>query len=424
VPRARHLRPERVKEKSLPTEHRSPDASSTVLFRDGRLIDGLGAEARTGVDVIVQGDRIAAVEATDPARPVRTDVRVIDAAGATLLPGLIDCHAHYTIDPTVEDGFLLYNAERVEQLVLRAARMARRALEAGVTSARSGGSPANLDVVLSAAIAAGQVAGPRLMAAGPALTITGGHGYQFGREVDGELEFIRAVRANVRDGAEVIKIVSSEAAMITTSVAGVEEVSLTELEAVVREANRLNRRVLSHAQNSESVIRSAKAGVASVEHAFLADEAALETLVENGTTLVPTLTVTDVWRDLPGLTPAARERQNEIERLHRRSCETAIRLGVDVATGTDTGVRGVMPEMIWREVALLHDHGASAMQAIQAATSTAARLLGIDAEVGTIEAGKLADLILVDGDPLQDLGRLARPRVVMRAGQLVPLATG
>jgi len=424
VPRARHLRPERVKEKSLPTEHRSPDASSTVLFRDGRLIDGLGAEARTGVDVIVQGDRIAAVEATDPARPVRTDVRVIDAAGATLLPGLIDCHAHYTIDPTVEDGFLLYNAERVEQLVLRAARMARRALEAGVTSARSGGSPANLDVVLSAAIAAGQVAGPRLMAAGPALTITGGHGYQFGREVDGELEFIRAVRANVRDGAEVIKIVSSEAAMITTSVAGVEEVSLTELEAVVREANRLNRRVLSHAQNSESVIRSAKAGVASVEHAFLADEAALETLVENGTTLVPTLTVTDVWRDLPGLTPAARERQNEIERLHRRSCETAIRLGVDVATGTDTGVRGVMPEMIWREVALLHDHGASAMQAIQAATSTAARLLGIDAEVGTIEAGKLADLILVDGDPLQDLGRLARPRVVMRAGQLVPLAMG
>jgi imidazolonepropionase-like amidohydrolase len=392
-----------------------------TVLRGARLIDGFSAEARTGFDVVVDGDRIAAIEAFDPVVPPRPDAQVIDASGSTLLPGLIDCHAHYTIDPTVEDGFLLYNAERVEQLVLRAAGMARRALEAGVTTARSGGSPANLDVVLSRAIAAGQVAGPRLLAAGPALTITGGHGYQFGREVDGELEFTRAVRTNVRDGAEVIKIVSSEAAMITTSVAGVEEVSVAELEAVVREADRLHRRVLSHAQNSESVRRSAKAGVASVEHAFLADEAALETLVEHRTTLVPTLTVTAVWHDLADLSPAARARQDEIERLHRRSCETAIRLGVEVATGTDTGVRGVMPEMVWREIVLLHDHGASAMHAIKAATSTAARLLGIEDETGTIEAGKIADLILVDGDPLHDLGRLARPSLVMHAGQLVPL---
>ena len=410
-----------MKERPLPAEPDSRGTASTTVLRGARLIDGITAEAQTGFDVIVEGDRITAVEPSDPARVLPPEARVIDASGATLLPGLIDCHAHYTIDPTVEDGFLLYNAERIEQLVLRAAGMARRALEAGVTTARSGGSPANLDVVLSAAIAAGHVAGPRLMAAGPALTITGGHGYQFGREVDGELEFIRAVRANVRDGAEVIKIVSSEAAMITTAVAGVEEVSAAELEAVVREAHRLHRRVLSHAQNSESVRRSARAGVASVEHAFLADEAALETLVEHGTTLVPTLTVTAVWHDLVDLSPAARARQDEIERLHRRSCETAIRIGVEVATGTDTGVRGVMPEMLWREVVLLHDHGASAMQAIKAATSTAAKLLGIEDQVGTIEPGKVADLILVDGDPSQDLGRLARPRVVMHAGRLVPL---
>ena len=123
--------------------------------------------------------------------------------------------------------------------MLRAAGMARRALEGGVTTARSAGSPANLDVVLSAAIDAGQVAGPRMLAAGPALTITGGHGYQFGREADGPLEFVKAVRANVRDGAEVIKIVSSEAAMLTSRVAGVEEVSLEELQAVVAEARRL-----------------------------------------------------------------------------------------------------------------------------------------------------------------------------------------
>jgi imidazolonepropionase-like amidohydrolase len=420
VPRA-HDTFRQSRERALPTDLRTPDAAPTTVFRGARVIDGLAEDARTGYDVVVTGDRITAVEAFDPANQSHAGARIIDASGATLLPGLIDCHAHYTIDPTVEDGFLLYNAERVEELVLRGAGMARRALEAGVTTARSAGSPANLDVVLSAAIAAGQVAGPRLMAAGPALTITGGHGYQFGREVDGELEFIRAVRANVRDGAEVIKVVASEAAMITTSVAGVEEVSEAELEAVVHEAERLHRRVLSHAQNSESVRRSARAGVASVEHAFLADEAALETLLEHRTTLVPTLTVTAVWHELGDLSPAARARQDEIERLHRRSCETAIRIGVPVATGTDTGVRGVMPEMLWREVVLLHDHGASPMQAIRAATSTAAGLLGIEDEVGTIEAGKLADLVLVDGDPLQDLSRLAHPRLVMHAGSLVPL---
>lgn len=389
-----------------------------IVIRGARLIDAVTDGARAGLDVVVDGDRIAAVEPSDPAR--HGDATLVDGSGMTVLPGLIDCHAHYTVDPTVEDGFLLYRAESPEQLVLRAASMARRALEAGVTTARSAGSPANLDVVLSAAIKAGQVAGPRLLAAGPALTITGGHGYQFGREADGVLEFVKAVRANVRDGAEVIKIVTSEAAMLTSSVAGVEEVSEAELEAVVREAGRLHRRVLSHAQNSESVRRSARAGVASVEHAFLADEAAIETLVESGTTLVPTLVVTDVWRDLPGLTAAQREREDEIERLHRRSCETAIRLGVEVATGTDTGVRGVMPDMLWREIVLLHDHGASAMQAIRSATSTAADLLGVAESVGTIEAGKLADLILVDGDPLQDLARLARPRLVMHAGQFVP----
>jgi imidazolonepropionase-like amidohydrolase len=401
--------------------HPSPRGTTPVVFRGARLIDGTGAPPRIGLDVVVEGDRIAAIRATDSEEPPPV-ARVIDASGATLLPGLIDCHAHYTIDPTVEDGFLLYRHERIEQLVLRAAGMARRALEAGVTTARSGGSPANLDVILSAAIAAGQITGPRLLAAGPALTITGGHGHLFGREADGELEFVRAVRANVRDGADVIKIVSSEAAMLTSRVAGVEEVSVAELEAVVREAARLQRRVLSHAQNSESVRRSARAGVASVEHAFLADEAALATLVETGTTLVPTLTVTDVWREIEGLTPAQRERQNEIERLHRRSCEAAIRLGVEVATGTDTGVRGVLPEMLWREIVLLQDHGASAMQAIQAATSTAARLLGIDDDVGTVEPGKMADLVLVDGDPLDDLRRLARPRMVMQTGRLVPLA--
>jgi imidazolonepropionase-like amidohydrolase len=134
---------------------------------------------------------------------------------------------------------------------------------------------------------------------------------------------------------------------------------------------------------------------------------------------VPTLVVTDVNRTLPGLTPVQRERQDLIERLHRLSTETAIRLGVPLAAGTDTGEVGVTADMVWREVVLLHDHGASAMTAIKAATSSAARLLGVDRDTGTIEVGKLADLVLVKGDPLVDLRRLADPVAVWQGGRSV-----
>jgi imidazolonepropionase-like amidohydrolase len=161
------------------------------------------------------------------------------------------------------------------------------------------------------------------------------------------------------------------------------------------------------------------AGVTSVEHAWLADESTIEALAASGAWLVPTLVVTDVNRTLAGLTQIQRERQDRIERRHRASVEAAIRLGVPLATGTDTGEVGVTADMVWREIVLLHDHGASAMAAIQAATSSAARLLGIHADTGSIEIGKLADLVLVDGDPLADLSALARLVGVWQGGVAV-----
>jgi imidazolonepropionase-like amidohydrolase len=187
----------------------------------------------------------------------------------------------------------------------------------------------------------------------------------------------------------------------------------------VEAAAALGRRVMSHAQDSESVRRSAAAGVASIEHAWLADEAAIEAVGASGAWLVPTLVVTDVNRTLPGLTPVQRERQDLIERTHRASTEAAIRLGVPLATGTDTGEVGVTADMVWREIALLVGHGASPMAAIRAATSSGARLLGVDGSVGTIGPGLIADLVLVDGDPLLDIGRLAAPAMVIQGGVIV-----
>ena len=396
-----------------------------MLIRAVRVIDGLSDQARESQDVLVDGDRIVAIEPHDPVRPVDRGVEIVDGTGRTLLPGLIDAHAHYTFDPT--EGSLQAIARRSDADILAAAAAhAALALRAGVTTARGAGSIRNLECDLRDAIAAGQVAGPRIVAAGTAVGSVGGHGSAFGLEAAGPDALAASTREVVRLGADVVKIVASEAAMLTTTglepgamVHGAPELTEAELRAITDTARALGRRVMSHAQDSESVRRSAVAGVDSVEHAWLADEAALEAVKRSGAWLVPTLVVTDVNRTLPGLTAVQRERQDLIERTHRLSTETAIRLGIPLATGTDTGEVGVTADMVWREIALLQAHGASAMASIQAATSSAARLLGLDREVGSLQVGYVADLVLVDGDPLVDVTVLARPVAVWQSGRRV-----
>jgi imidazolonepropionase-like amidohydrolase len=396
-----------------------------VLIRAVRVIDGVGDDPLPSRDVLIADGRIAEIAVHDPAREVADGMTVVEGLGRTLLPGLIDAHAHYTFDPT--EGSIQAIARRSDAEILAAAAdHAGRALRAGVTTARGAGSIRNLECSLRDAIAAGRVAGPRIVAAGTAVGSVGGHGSAFGLEAEGPDGLAAATRQVVANGAEVVKVVASEAAMLTTTglppgamVFGAPELSVDELRAVVETAGELDRRVMSHAQDSESVRRSVEAGVTSVEHAWLADEGAIEALAASRAYLVPTLVVTDVNRTLPGLTPVQRERQDLIERLHRVSTETAIRLGVPLATGTDTGEVGVTADTVWREVVLLHDHGGSPMTAIKAATSSAARLLGVDRETGSIEVGMVADLVLVDGDPLVDLTRLASPVAVWQGGRSV-----
>ncbi len=393
-----------------------------MIITDVRLIDGIADQAREHVDVLIDNDgRIAAVDDHRPGLHAAHEGTVWPGAGSTLLPGLIDCHAHYTIDARLEvaDGILDAHRAGPADAAFIGARNTALALRSGVTTARSGGAAHGRDLALRDAITAGHVPGPRLLAAGGALTITGGHGWQFGHQADGVHELVKLARAQVRDGVDHLKIVASEAAQITTAVAGVEEMTEDEVRAIVAEARRLRRRVMSHAQSSGAVIASVRGGVDSVEHAFLADREAFEVMVECGTTLVPTLTVTDVYRDIPGVSEAVRQRQAELTGLHRASCEMAIRLGIPMAAGTDCGVRGVMPDMVWREIFNLYDHGLSPMAAIKAATSGAARLLGVELEAGAVAVGRRADLILVDGDPLADLRRLSDPRLVVQGGRVV-----
>ena len=397
-----------------------------VVFTDARLIDGVGDTPREHVDVVVGDDgRIASVAPHEPrhwaGHDATDDLQVIGAAGHTLLPGFVDVHVHYTIDARLEtpDGILDALGQDPATAAFIGAGNARRALHAGVTTARSAGAAHSRDIALRDAINARHVEGPWLSAAGGSITITGGHGWQFGYEADGPHEIIKLARSLARDGADHFKIVSSEAAQITSAVAGAIEMTPDEIRAVVDEARRLHRTVMSHAQPSGAVVASARGGVDSVEHAFLADRAALEVVKECGTTLTPTLTVTDVWSTIPGVGQDVVDNQKRLSVTHRRSAETAVELGIPLVAGTDCGVRGVTSDMLWREIWNLHDHGLSAMDAIKAGTVSGARVMGLAQDRGTLEPGKRADIVMVWGDPLTDLKRLSDLSLVMKAGSIV-----
>lgn len=393
-------------------------ASAAIVLRPEWLIDGVADVVLRHHEVVVEGGVITAKQPVDA---TAGDGRVVDLPGTTILPGLIDVHVHYTIDGsrTDVDAIALGAVEPSERAVLIGARNARVALRSGVTTARSAGASRGLDIALAAAIEAGDVPGPRLLPAGQAITITGGHGRHFGIEVDGLDEMVRAVRALCRDGAKVIKLVASEAAMLVGGLAGVPELSAVEMTRMTIEAKRLQRTVLAHAQTSAAVVAAARAGVDSVEHAFLADEEALTALAVSNAYLTPTLAVTDVYSRMSDLSDERRRRQEVISVQHRASCEMAVRMGIPLVAGTDCGVPGVLPDMLALEVELLRDHGLSTMAAIRAATVNAARLVGLGHEVGTIEVGKRADLVGVEGDLAADITCLQRPVLVMKHGEVV-----
>lgn len=392
-------------------------SSGSWVLRAARVIDARSDRPLTGVELLIQDGRIQQLRPIEASLP--PDVEVEDFGDATILPGLVDAHVHYTIDSRHPDAIHHAATRSATETAFVGARNARTALQSGVTTARSAGAAHDLDIGLASALAMGLIPGPRLLAAGRALTITGGHGQYFGIEVDDIAAMVTATRRLVRDGAEIIKVIASEAAMMVGDLAGVPELDREEIAEIVTEAARLGRRVMAHAQSSDAVVAAAQAGVTSVEHAFLADARALEVLLESGAYLTPTLSVTDVYAHATDLHPEVADRQRTISRLHRASCERAIALGIPMLAGSDCGVPRVEPDVLPREVRLLHEHGLSPMAAIKAATANGAEALGIDGSVGTIAAGKQADLVVVRGDPLLDLRALEKPLAVLQRGEVV-----
>jgi imidazolonepropionase-like amidohydrolase len=397
-------------------------AHRTVLFV-GKLLDVKTGKVATDQAITIEGDKIVAV--TGRAQTKTEGATVIDLPKATALPGLVDAHVHLTLDLKL----LSYPGLGVSlpREALFGARNARVTLEAGFTSVRNLGAHGYADVALKQAIDDGDVPGPRMDVSGPALSITGGHCdpdnlLSFDRHsdqpsgvADGVEQVQHKVREVIRFGATVIKVCATGGVLSKGDDPQASQYSLEELKAIVADAHRLGRRVAAHAHGAQGIRFSVEAGVDSIEHGTYMDDATVAAMKAKGTYLVPTLTTFD-WvathnKDLP---PWAQAKAIQVHDTALKNVERAIKSGVKVALGTDAGAypHGMNGRELGFEVKL----GMTPLQAIQSGTLNSAALLGWSNLVGTLEPGKLADIIAVDGDPLTDVSTFEHVRFVMKGG--------
>jgi imidazolonepropionase-like amidohydrolase len=401
-----------------------------LLLADVRLVDGTGAPPVEQVAVLIEGKRIAAVGPEEALDLPTEDVERVDLAGMTLLPGLIDCHVHIFGDP--DPTSKPYTGPYVMgRNILRGAKHARQTLEAGFTTIQDMMSPNEQIFPLRESIAAEETVGSRIMAAGKCITITGGHGTQYGPgnaiEADGPEEVFKAVRQQIRAGADVIKVMATRPAF-SPPFRGREAYQVEELEPGVAEAHRAGLRVCAHAHSIATGIRNAVlAGVDSVEHGSPTDDDLLELMAERGTFLVPTLSVSAGFEECIELgtlpyAPEVIEVERRLAAAARRTVARARELGVPIALGSDAAMPHVWHGGNAREIELLVDHGLTPMEAIVAGTRAAAENLGRADDLGTVETGKLADLVAVAGDPLADIRVLQdkeRIQLVVLEGRIV-----
>lgn len=397
-----------------------PSSATTIVLRAARMLDVESGRIVPNVRVVVEGNRISAV---NPASPP-TGARVVDLGDVTLLPGFIDSHTH--LSGEIGPNMLLEPVTETElDAAYKATKHARTTVMAGFTTVRDFGG--DITIALAKAVERGDVIGPRIVPSRNALGITGGHcdvtGYRPGvleqtvedGVADGPWEVVQAVRYQIKHGAEVIKTCATAGVLSLEGPVGAQQYSYEELKAMVDEAARHGIKVAAHAHGTEGIKAAVRAGVASIEHGSMLDDEAISLMKQNGTYLVPTSYLVDRI-NLGILPPPIRRKAETVLPVARQSLRKAIAGGVKVAFGTDAAVFPHGENA--KEFNVYVKAGMTPIAALRSATVDAADLLG-KADRGTIAAGKLADIVAVPGNPLEDVTATERVQFVMVGGRIV-----
>ena len=406
-----------------------------LLLKNVRIIDGNGGKPMDNQSVLVSSGRIDAVA---PSKSVTapTGVNEIDLSGKTLLPGFIDCHVHIMGNPDPRlsprmSNIPIRDASYLKgRALLQAVTAARKTLEAGFTTVRDLGAPNDV-FILRDSLAAGEHTGPRLLSAGKGITHTGGHGTEYSNDMahvaDGPDEVLKAIRYQVVAGADAIKIIGGTRPALSPPFRGRAGYTTPELIPGVEEAHRAGIKVAAHAHShTEGIKNCIRAGVDSIEHGFPLDAAAADMMAERGTFLCPTLSVNPAAQQAieEGLWtyPGSEEQMKRMENYARETIALAKHAGVKIALGTDAAMPLVFHGDNAHEFELMVEYGLTPMESIVAGTRNAADNIGLLCDIGTIEVGKAADMVVVDEDPLKDI-RILRDdkhiKLVMKEGQIV-----
>ncbi len=399
----------------------------TIAIYHARLIDGTGA-VHERATLVVRGSKISAV---GPSRTltIPKGARRINGRGLTILPGLIDCHVHLCLGGEADVVGAL-EAEHPSLTLLKSASYAKATLNAGFTTVRDVGSRDHSIFALKQAIDSGLLPGPRIIGAGLAICMIGGHARFIGQEVEGTEQVRQAVLEQIAAGAGVIKVIASGGVLTPGTSPDEAQMTMEELSAAVDAARQAEKKVAAHAHGASGMRNAILAGVRSIEHATLLDEEAGTLMKRYGVYMVPTLSAlatTAACRPSCGIPESALDKAKAMTKRHKVSFKSAHQGGISIAMGTDAGTpfnyHGENAQELERMVAL----GMTTMEAIVASTATAARLIGIQDSVGRLTRGMEADLVVLKGNPLQRIDVLRdgdRILGVMRGGRFVsgPLA--